>query len=177
MGKPVYFVKTRNVKTPSVATEGSAGIDFYLPDDRPFKIVKGINKIPLGIKIEIPEETVLFLKEKSGISINYGLQLVAGVVDCVPADTEISTVIGQKSIQEILDMDNLIEVYSYNTETREFEIDYIDDIWEVGTRKLLKIYFEDNTFLKCTPEHLILTDRGWKKAKDLNNGESIVAET
>ena len=51
--------KVRNVKTPTRGTEGSAGIDFYVPEDYPkdlCRVAPGERYfIPSGIKAKVPE--------------------------------------------------------------------------------------------------------------------------
>lgn len=75
----VKFKKLGEVKIPTYAKPGDAGMDFYLPDN--VDIFPGINKIDLKIAMEIPDGYVLFLKERSGISLGYGLEVLAGVID------------------------------------------------------------------------------------------------
>lgn len=84
------IIKTRDVKTPTRGTEGSAGIDFYVPekvdenapgngnyyDLRPGQHVN----IPSGIKAKVPENYALVAFNKSGRAIQ-GLQVGACVVD------------------------------------------------------------------------------------------------
>lgn len=63
------FTKVRNVKSPERGTEGSAGIDFFIPED--FKIHKLFGGddilIPSGIKAKIPNGFMLMAADKSGI--------------------------------------------------------------------------------------------------------------
>ncbi len=75
------FVKTRNVKTPTYGTDGSAGMDFYLPEPYGYDLQPGLNKIGLGIQMEIPEGFVLILKEKSGLTEKHEMIKLAGVID------------------------------------------------------------------------------------------------
>lgn len=75
--------KTRDVKIPTRGTAGSAGLDFYVPND--FKAVelhKGMSiVIPSGIKANIPDNHVLVAFNKSGVAVGKGLQVGACVVD------------------------------------------------------------------------------------------------
>ena len=80
------LAKIRDVKTPTRGTTGSAGIDFYIPDDvllPPFGTIEpgGSVMIPSGIKADVPEGYALIAFNKSGIATKRGLQVGACVVD------------------------------------------------------------------------------------------------
>ena len=77
--------KIRNVKTPRRGTEGSAGIDFFVPDDYP-KDLCSIRPgerffIPSGIKANVPDGYALIAFNKSGVALKKGLMVGAAVVD------------------------------------------------------------------------------------------------
>lgn len=79
------IAKTRAVKTPTRGTGGSAGLDFYIPDDMPWQELfvypnDAIN-IPSGIIAEIPHGYALVAMNKSGIALNHNLQVGACVID------------------------------------------------------------------------------------------------
>jgi len=42
------------------------------------------------------------------------------------------------------------------------------------TNEFIEIELESNDIFKCTPDHLILTEDGWKEAKDLNESDIII---
>ena len=77
--------KIRNVKTPTRGTTGSAGIDFYIPDDYPPNLCTiepgGRFFIPSGIKANVPDGFALIAMNKSGVSMKKGLMVGACVVD------------------------------------------------------------------------------------------------
>ena len=79
------LAKVRSVKTPTRGTEGSAGIDFYVPDDYPqedCEILSGERFfIPSGIKANVPEGFALIAMNKSGVSLKKNLMVGACVVD------------------------------------------------------------------------------------------------
>ena len=85
------ITKTRKVKTPTRGTQGSAGIDFYVPDNYPADVgyaedVGPINPgqkvfIPSGIKANVPEGFALIAFNKSGVALKKGLMVGACVVD------------------------------------------------------------------------------------------------
>ena len=79
------LAKIRNVKTPTRGTIGSAGIDFYVPDDYPSSLctIQPGDRyfIPSGIKANVPEGFALIAMNKSGVSMKKGLMVGACVVD------------------------------------------------------------------------------------------------
>lgn len=100
----IYFIKVREVKSPTRGTEQSAGFDFYLPkftedfitrfkelntswwyrlNDNSLSILPGHRLlIPSGIKVFIENRnSALIAANKSGLSTKHGLQFTAQVVD------------------------------------------------------------------------------------------------
>ncbi len=75
------FTKVRNVKTPTYGTDGSAGLDFYIPSDQEFELRPGESiNIPSGIKMIIPKGYAGIFFNKSGVAVK-GLLVGACVVD------------------------------------------------------------------------------------------------
>lgn len=103
MIEKLKFCKVREVKTPNRAHRTDAGMDFFLPefDDEMIKDFISMNskkaskighdhisipphasiKIPMGIKVIVPEGYALVAFNKSGVSSKTGLTLGACVVD------------------------------------------------------------------------------------------------
>ena len=79
------IAKIRDVKTPTRGTQGSAGIDFYVPNDYPNslrRVAPGERFfIPSGIKANVPEGYALIAMNKSGVALKKGLMVGACVVD------------------------------------------------------------------------------------------------
>ena len=79
------LAKIRQVETPTRGTPGSAGIDFYVPEDYPQNLcqaeVGGRFFIPSGIKANVPEGYALIAMNKSGVSLKKNLMVGACVVD------------------------------------------------------------------------------------------------
>ena len=77
--------KIRNVKTPTRGTDGSAGIDFYVPDTylsgMPAIPPGGAVFIPSGIKANVPEGFALIAFNKSGVALKKRLMVGACIVD------------------------------------------------------------------------------------------------
>jgi dUTP pyrophosphatase len=76
------YTRIRGVKNPTRGTPGSAGIDFYVPEEfgHTLKPGESIN-IPSGLKVKIPEGHVLVMMNKSGIATKKELIVGACVVD------------------------------------------------------------------------------------------------
>ena len=79
------IAKIRDVKTPTRGTQGSAGIDFYVPNDYPNslrRVAPGDRFfIPSGIKANVPEGFAPIAMNKSGVALKKGLMVGACVVD------------------------------------------------------------------------------------------------
>ena len=79
------LAKVRSVKTPIRGTTGSAGIDFYVPEDYPENLctVSPGERyfIPSGIKASVPDGYALIAMNKSGIALKKNLMVGACVVD------------------------------------------------------------------------------------------------
>ena len=95
------ILRTLEVKLPKRGTEVAAGLDFFVPENtESFKeafITKNPNvyfddegiyliphsrvNIPSGIKAEVPHGYALIAYNKSGVSLKYGLDVGATVVD------------------------------------------------------------------------------------------------
>ena len=60
------------IKLPKRATAGSAGYDFYAPDDFVIEPGKTI-KIPTGIRVEMEENWVLKCYPRSGLGFKFRL--------------------------------------------------------------------------------------------------------
>ena len=76
------IVKVRKVKTPSRGTSKSAGIDFYMPEDKEILIYpEDSRKIYSGIFAKVPEGMVLVFFNKSSVAADKNLIVGACVVD------------------------------------------------------------------------------------------------
>lgn len=77
------FIKIREVKSPVYGTTGSAGIDFFVPEDfKPINLSAGESVlIPSGIKANVPDGMVLIAFNKSGVATKKRLQVGACIID------------------------------------------------------------------------------------------------
>jgi len=67
-------------KAPTIAYTSDAGFDVYTPQT--FQIYPGFKlQIKLGIAIEIEEDEVAIVSERSGHAIKYGLTTIGNIID------------------------------------------------------------------------------------------------
>jgi len=92
--------------------------------------------------------------------------------ECFTGNCLVSTEQGQKMIKDVKRGE---KVWSYNEESKKKELKEIKKIYKNRTisKKLLKITLENGKFFRCTPNHLIKTQRGWVEAKDLNEEDEL----
>jgi dUTP pyrophosphatase len=114
------YQKIRNVKTPYYGTEGSAGLDFFIPEDLGWNtktIRPGTTEtIPSGIKLELPKGTCMIMLSRSSMG-KLGLAVSAPLIDedyrgeihlivTNSSDKEIVIRAGQKIIQGVITIYN-----------------------------------------------------------------------
>lgn len=76
-------LRIRDVKMPVRGTEGSAGIDLFVPNDQDAIILNPGESvfIPAGIKARVPHGYALIAMNKSGIAAKKSLMVGACVID------------------------------------------------------------------------------------------------
>ena len=69
-GELIRFIKIGDVKTPEYGTPGSAGIDFFVPNDFESVFLEPGESvlIPSGIRARLPLHTALIAFNKSGVA-------------------------------------------------------------------------------------------------------------
>lgn len=75
---------------------------------------------------------------------------------------------------ELINIDELPEVLSYNIKTGENEYKKIKNIIYKGDKNCTLIDM-DGIFVLATPSHLFYTSEGWREVKDLNKGDLILS--
>ncbi len=68
-------------KLPAYVYEGDAGLDFFCLEDCTVSAGKRLAGIRTGVAIAIPEGYVGLFWDKSGLAANFGLKVMAGVID------------------------------------------------------------------------------------------------
>ena len=93
---------------------------------------------------------------------------------CLTGDTLVLTETGPKPIAELVGTAG--NVWSFNTETGEPELrPYTDCRMTRKKAEIVKINLADGGYIKCTADHLILTERGYVEAGNLTENDSIIA--
>lgn len=105
---------------------------------------------------------------------------------CLSGDTLVDTVYGQLPIKHLADKHNRIGVFTYDRKEKRVKVSTAQGARVTGRgKKLLRVWFDDNTFVDCTPEHRFLKfkwgnqfakEREWEtEAKDLRPGDRVRA--
>ncbi|MDE6491753.1 MAG: HINT domain-containing protein [Lactobacillus sp.] len=88
---------------------------------------------------------------------------------CFVAGTMVLTSLGLKAIEDIQVGE---QVLSYNEELGIFTNKDVVEKYVNETKELVHIHTAKEEIV-CTPKHSILTDKGWKEAKDITEADSI----
>lgn len=97
--------------------------------------------------------------------------------ECFPYNTPIVTNYGVERIGDIFNKVKLgqnILVKSYNEQTKKFEFKKVTGASNNGLKSLLEVTHGNRSRFKCTPNHKILTIKGWKQASELLIGDAMV---
>lgn len=96
-----------------------------------------------------------------------------GVIDCIAGNTPINTIEGKIPVKDLVDQNP----YLYCTDGKgNVHVRQALKVWSKGIRKTIKVVFDNDDCIECTPEHeFMLSDGSFKKAKDLLYGESLAA--
>lgn len=94
--------------------------------------------------------------------------------ECFPYDQEIIT-----ENEESMEIGKLVELFnenkktplikSYNLNTCSFEYKKITNAWEKKSDELLQLDFDNGSYIRCTKNHMFLTDLGYLEAKYLKS--------
>jgi ribonucleotide reductase alpha subunit len=103
--------------------------------------------------------------------IRKGAQM--GILECVAGDTLISTLQGIFKIKDLVGKNPSVHCTDGNG---NLYIKETNKVWKTGTRDVIKIKFDNDDYLVCTPEHeIMLSDGTYRQAKDLKIGDSLSA--
>lgn len=92
---------------------------------------------------------------------------------CLPYDAKILLRDGTyRKIGDIVENRLDVEILSFHP-AKGFSTSKIGQYYKHQADKLLQINLHSGLSLECTEEHPIMTREGWKKARDLQNGEEI----
>jgi len=137
----IKFLLTRNVKAPSRGTTGSAGIDFYVPNDwnngevyvlQPHSDVL----IPSGVKTKFSKGYALIAFNKSGVATKQKLDVMSCVVDSdYSGEIHIHVVNTSNDLQFITPGNKLVQFLLVPVPNVKFEIlnseEEYNKLWEM----------------------------------------------
>jgi Rad3-related DNA helicase len=147
---------------------------FFIETDSPFPADKSPVIVMPSIKLSkgFYEENV----KKVGTLVDEILNLhpnERGIIHCVEGSMLINTSDGLKMISDVKVGD---KVQSWNEIELKFENKQVTHTYDNGERECIELMLSDGRTLICTPDHKILTDRGYVEAKDLTEEDEIIDE-
>lgn len=83
--------------------------------------------------------------------------IFSGCIGCLTKDTVVSTLNGDKTIEQLLNNFNNEWVLSYNTNNNSWEPDKIIDVFYTGNRDVYEITLDNGETIKCTENHQFLS--------------------
>jgi len=94
-----------------------------------------------------------------------------GILNCLSGDTEISTLTeGRVRIKDLVGK----FPYLYCTDGSTVFVRQAEKVFSNGVRDVVRVRFDDDTYLDCTPDHRILLKNGkYKEAGKLRLGDSV----
>lgn len=115
-----------------------------------------------------------------GIELIYGSlprHVIGRAVFCLDGDTSIVTTTENKTIKDLIN--NREPILTYNINTKDFEITTQYEVLPTGiSNEEYQIELEDDTLIKCTPNHkFLLSTENYKEAKDLSNEDVLFGMT
>lgn len=91
---------------------------------------------------------------------------------CVSGDTLVNTSDGNIPIKDLVGTQGL--VWCFDIEKQNYVLQPYDNVQcTKRNADLICINFENGDSLKCTPDHPVLTQRGWVQAKDLTDTDEV----
>lgn len=161
-------------------TYGQAKVDYFRNQPNALRHVMIGNQerviVPTGIKVAIPPGYEIQVRPRSGYAAKHGLTVLntPGTIDCVPFNTNILTLDGEKKAIDLFNANDKISILSFNEENYCIEEDIISDAWIVPNHKLIEIETE-GSLICIPPDKEVYTRRGWVKAADLSHSDEILS--
>ncbi|MBA3694194.1 MAG: HNH endonuclease, partial [Acidobacteria bacterium] len=96
-----------------------------------------------------------------------------GMMRCLAGDTMISTIEGRVEIKDLVGK----RPYLYCTDGKKVRVRQADKVFSNGIRETIRVWFDDDTHLDCTPDHpILLADcQTYREAGKLQFGDSVAA--
>lgn len=108
-------------------------------------------------------------------SVGGALTGEGGQIICFPADELVETERGRIRIGDIVHDRQRIKVWSLNTKTGNMELKPVVGWWRNPASRLVKVTLSDGSVMRCTPNHLVWTRGGWKRAAELGGHDLLPA--
>jgi hypothetical protein len=176
MSNLIVKVKKKNVdiNLPVYKTPGSAGCDVFASEYA--RIEPGCRcLIPTGLYLEVSEGHECQVRPRSGFAISHGVTVLnsPGTIDCFAHDSVISTENGRMTTSNMKLGD---VVFSLNEETMFFERDVVSALVDVGEREVLTFVLDDGSSISVTPNTLVYTGDGLKRAFDITDRDELLSD-
>ena len=151
-------------------------IEQFLPDAKVGKIQ--------GSKIDVEGKDIVIGMLQSLSMKDYDIKLfnqfgLTIVDECFPYNQHIHTEKGAVRIGSLyekwVNKEELPKILSFNTKTKQFEYKKMTYAWRKEREDLIKINLSKRV-INCTPEHKILTTKGYVEANKLNEGDLIISK-
>ena len=75
------YLNSPTAKMPKLGTEGAAGYDLFSDEDDFILDSRERRAVSVGITTELWPSTVGIIKPRSGLAVNHGIDVLAGVID------------------------------------------------------------------------------------------------
>lgn len=145
---PGFLIEGRRMITVDARTECEEGRDFR-NGIIAVPVKKGSAWVGLGPLVGIHNKRVRLLAD-----------------ECFPAGTPVDTFSGSKPIEQVQPHELVLTAAGWNPVRRVF--------YKYAST-LVRVRFQDGRTIDCTPNHHFLTQKGWKKACELNEGCFILS--
>lgn len=100
--------------------------------------------------------------------------LMSDLRECVTGDTPVLLADGRRI--EIRDLvGQTPEVLCLDVPSLKRSSAVASGVWRVGTREVIELVTRSGRSLRCTPDHLVYTERGWVRAGEVAVGERFAA--
>ena len=151
-------------------------IEQFMPDAKIGRIQGPVIDIE-GKDIVIGMLQSLSMKDyEQSMFLDFGFTIID---ECFPYKQFIHTDLGPIRIGTLYEKwkngETLPMILSFNKETKTFEYKRMTHAWRKERKDLIKIKLSKKV-INCTPEHKILTTKGYIKANELNGGDLVISK-
>jgi superfamily II DNA or RNA helicase len=151
-------------------------IEQFMPDAKIGRIQGPVIDIE-GKDIVIGMLQSLSMKDyEQSMFLDFGFTIID---ECFPYKQFIHTDLGPIRIGTLYEKwkngETLPMILSFNKETKTFEYKRMTHAWRKERKDLIKIKLSKKV-INCTPEHKILTTKGYIKANELNEGDLVISK-